>query len=247
MNTTRTAVSPLPDQCRRCERGATLRCRPDQSRSAAWHGVILAAALGESFPGEAAIVRDGSLPYHLTIHELPSNIRPRERLQALGPEALSDDELIAIILRTGTQARNVLDVARELVARHGGLDGVGRASEAELAGTSGIGPVKAIDLKAAFELGKRLMTWAPDQQPEITGPEGAYALLSAKMSRLEREEVRVILLNTKNRVQSVAEVSAGSLNSSIIRVAEVFKDAVRQQAAAIVLAHNHPSGAPRSA
>jgi len=157
---------------------------------------------------------------------------------------LSDDELIAIILRTGTQSNNVLDVARELVARHGGLDGVGRASEAELASTSGVGPVKAVDLKAAFELGKRLMTWAPDQQPEITGPEGVYALLRTRMSRLEREEVKVILLNTKNRVQSVAEISAGSLNSSIIRVAEVFKDAVRQQAAAIVLAHNHPSGDP---
>jgi DNA repair protein RadC len=190
------------------------------------------------------IVRDGTVPYHPTIRELPSAIRPRERLRALGPEALSDEELIAIILRTGTQANNVLDVARALLVRHGGLDGVGRASEAQLESTRGVGPVKAVDLKAAFELGKRLMMWAPDEQPEITGPEGAYNLLRGHMSLLDKESVRVILLNTKNRVQNVTEVSAGSLNSSIIRVGEVFKDAVRQQAAAIVLAHNHPSGDP---
>jgi DNA repair protein RadC len=190
------------------------------------------------------IVRDGSLPYHLRIHDLPSTIRPRERLQALGPEALSDEELIAIVLRTGTQANNVLEVARRVLHDHGGLDGVGRASTAELARTPGIGPVKAIDLVAAFELGKRLLTWAPDEKPEITGPEGAYNLLRGHMSFLEREEVRVILLNTKNRVQKVAEVSTGTLNSSLIRPAEVFKEAIREQAAAIVVAHNHPSGDP---
>jgi DNA repair protein RadC len=104
--------------------------------------------------------------------------------------------------------------------------------------------VKATDLKAAFELGKRLVMWAPEEKPEITGPEGVYNLLRGKMSRAEQELVKVILLNTKNRVQNVADISAGSLNSSLVRVAEVFRDAVRQQAAAIVLAHNHPSGDP---
>jgi len=193
---------------------------------------------------EAAIVREGSLPYHPTIRELPSAIRPRERLRALGPQALSDEELVAIILRTGTQAKNVLDVARDLLIHHGGLAGVGRASEAELARAHGVGPVKAIDLKAAFELGKRLLTLAPEERLEITGPEGAYNLLRGDMSLLEQEHVKVILLNTKNRVQGIVPVSAGSLNSSIIRVGEVFKDAVREQAAAIVVAHNHPSGDP---
>jgi DNA repair protein RadC len=192
----------------------------------------------------AAIVRDGTVSYHLTIRDLPSGIRPRERLQALGPEALSDEELIAIILRTGTQAHNVLDVARDLLARHGNLDGVGRTSRLELERTRGIGPVKALDLMAAFELGRRLAMWAPEEKPEITGPEGVYNLLRARMSRLEREEVRVILLNTKNRVQNVVELSAGSLNSSIVRPAEVFREAIRQQAAALVLVHNHPSGDP---
>lgn len=171
-------------------------------------------------------------------------VRPRERLQALGPQALSDEELLAIVLRTGIPSFNVLDVARDLLVRHGGLAGINRATMPELAATPGIGPVKAIDLKAAFELGKRLLTVAPEERPQITGPEAAYALLRGEMAFLEQETVRVILLNTKNRVQGIAQVSTGSLNSSVIRVGEVFRDAIRNQAAGIVLAHNHPSGDP---
>jgi DNA repair protein RadC len=138
----------------------------------------------------------------------------------------------------------VLEVSRQLVIRHQGLAGLNRASLIELAQAHGIGLVKAIDLKAAFELGKRLVTLAPEERPQITGPQDAYALLKGEMALLEQESVRVILLNTKNRVVDVCQVSMGSLNSSIIRVAEVFKEAVRQQAAALVLAHNHPSGDP---
>ena len=175
---------------------------------------------------------------------MPSAIRPRERLQAFGAQALSDEELIAIILRSGTQTSNVLEVARALLLRHGGLGGLNRASWSELAHAHGIGKVKAIDLKAAFELGKRLLTIAPEEKPQLTGPQDAYALLRGEMSLLEQESVRVILLNTKNRVEGIAQVSLGSLNSSVVRVAEVFREAVRQQAAAIVLAHNHPSGDP---
>lgn len=175
---------------------------------------------------------------------MPAAVRPRERLQALGAQALSDEELLAIVLRTGIRSFNVLDVARDLLVRHGGLGGINRASLPELAATQGIGVVKAIDLKAAFELGKRLLTVAPEERPQITGPQDAYALLRGEMAFLEQESVRVILLNTKNRVQGIAQISAGSLNSSIIRVGEVFRDAIRQQAAAIVLAHNHPSGDP---
>jgi DNA repair protein RadC len=193
---------------------------------------------------EAMIVREAVAAYHPGIKDLPSAIRPRERLQALGPQALSDEELIAIILRTGTKSLNVLELSRTLITLHQGLGGLNRASLVELAQAHGIGRVKAIDLKAAFELGKRLVTLAPEERPQITGPQDAYALLKGEMSLLEQEHVRVILLNTKNRVINVCQVSMGSLNSSIIRVGEVFKEAVRQQAAAIVLAHNHPSGDP---
>ena len=192
----------------------------------------------------AAIVREAAAAYHLGIKDLPSAVRPRERLQALGPQALSDEELIAIILRTGTTSSNVLEISRSLLVRQQGLGGLNRASLGELALTHGIGRVKAIDLKAAFELGKRLITLAPEERLQITGPQDAYALLKGEMALLEQESVRVILLNMKNRVLDVCQISMGSMNSSVIRVGEVFKEAVRQQAAAIVLAHNHPSGDP---
>jgi len=138
----------------------------------------------------------------------------------------------------------VLDVARNLLVRCGGIGGVNRANLTELAQTPGIGPVKAIDVKAAIELGKRLVTLLPEERAQITGPQDAYALLRADMSFLEQESVRVILLNTKNKVLGISQLSLGSLNSSIVRVGEVFRDAIREQAASIVLAHNHPSGDP---
>jgi DNA repair protein RadC len=175
---------------------------------------------------------------------LPSAIRPRERLQTLGPQALSDEELIAIILRTGTASANVLEVSRHLLVQHRGLGGVNRATLGELAQTKGIGPVKAIDIKAALELGKRLLTLAPEERPQIAGPQDIYGLLRTDMAFLEKENVKVVLLNTKNRVLDVKDISQGSLNSSVVRVAEVFRDAIREQAAAIVLTHNHPSGDP---
>jgi len=193
---------------------------------------------------EANIVHEAALAYHPRVRDLPASVRPRERLDALGAQALSDEELLAIILRTGTSSSNVLDVARDLLLRHRDLGGISRASIAELTQAHGIGSIKAIDLKAALELGKRLLTVAPDELPQITSPQDAYVLLRGDMSFLEQESVRVILLNTKNRVVRITQVSLGSLNSSIVRVGEVFREAVRQQAAAIVLAHNHPSGDP---
>ncbi len=104
--------------------------------------------------------------------------------------------------------------------------------------------MKAVDLKAALEVGKRLVTLAPEERPQITGPQDIYGLLRGEMAHLEHESVRVVLLNTKNRVLDIKGISQGSLNSSVVRVAEVFRDAIREQAAAIVLTHNHPSGDP---
>ena len=176
--------------------------------------------------------------------DLPAAIRPRERLETRGPQALSDEELVAIILRSGTRSSNVLEVARDLLVRHGGVAGLGRASLSELAQIHGIGKVKAIDVKAALELGKRLLTFAPEERPLITSPHDVFMLLRGEMSLLEQESVRVILLDTKNRVVAMSQVSLGSLNSSVVRVGEVFREAVRQQAANIVLVHNHPSGDP---
>ena len=229
------AQAPSQDVCRASATGPR---GPLAAACLGGHGILGPATRSWG----AEIVREAAPSYYPTIKDLPLAIRPRERLRAAGPQALSDEELIAIILRTGTQAFNVLDVARELLVQHEGLAGLNRATVSELAAARGVGPVKAIDLKAAFELGKRLLTRAPEERPQITGPEAAYALLRGDMGFLEQESVRVILLNTKNRVQKISSVSEGSLNSSIIRVGEVFRDAVREQSAAIVLAHNHPSG-----
>ena len=162
----------------------------------------------------------------------------------MGAKALSDEELLAIILHTGTRSSSALELARGILLEYRTLAAVSAASVRELSRIRGVGPVKAVDLQAAFELGKRLITQFPEGLPQITGPQEAYALLYAEMSLLEQESVRVILLNTKNRVQGITELSTGSLNSSVVRVAEVFREAVRRQAAGIVLAHNHPSGDP---
>jgi DNA repair protein RadC len=162
----------------------------------------------------------------------------------LGASALSDEELIAIILRAGTPTLNALEIARDLLVRQRGLSGLNRATLSELSRTPGIGPVKALDIKAAIEIGKRLVTLSPEERTQITGPQDIYGLLKNEMALLDQESVRVVLLNTKNRVLDVKTISQGSLNSSVIRVAEVFKDAIRDQAAAIVLTHNHPSGDP---
>ena len=194
--------------------------------------------------GGRTIPREAAPAYHTALKDLPAAIRPRERLQTLGAQALTDEELVAILLRTGTSSSNVLEVARNLLVRHHGLGGVNRASLGELSQTKGIGTVKAVDLKAALEVGKRLVTLAPEERPQITGPQDIYGLLRGEMAQLEHESVRVVLLNTKNRVQTVKTISQGSLNSSVVRVAEVFRDAIREQAAAIVLTHNHPSGDP---
>lgn len=207
-----------------------------------FHGIL---ALPRNARDEGnQIARDGSLTYHVGIKDLPLAVRPRERLQALGAKALSDEELLAIILRTGTQSSSALELARSILLEYRSLAALNAASVRELSRIRGIGPVKAGDLQAAIELGKRIITRSPEELLQITGPQDAYRLLQAEMSLLEQESVRVILLNTKNRVQGVAQVSVGSLNSSVVRVGEVFREAVRQQAAGIVLAHNHPSGDP---
>lgn len=190
------------------------------------------------------IAREASIPYHLGIKDLPTSIRPRERLQSLGPQALADDELLAIIFRTGTPTRNAVELARSALIEFGGLRGLNQASLSELVLADGLGEAKAGGLKAAFELGKRLLTLAPEERLQITGPRDIYGLLGADMAFLQQESVKMVLLNTKHRVQNVVAVNLGTLNSSSVRVGELFREAIRQQAAAVVMAHNHPSGDP---
>lgn len=182
--------------------------------------------------------------YNLTIHDLPLGERPRERLQYHGASALSNAELLAILLRVGTQGENAVALGTRLLTEFGGLSGLAKASFSDLNKIRGISTAKTAQLKAALELGRRLLLTSPDARPQITSPTDAANLLLLEMSGLEQENLRTLLLDTKNRVLASPTVYIGNVNSSIIRVSEVFREAVRQNATALIMAHNHPSGDP---
>jgi len=186
----------------------------------------------------------GKPEYQLSIKELPAHDRPRERLYYQGPAALREEELIAIILRTGTRGLSVLDLARSLLRRYGGLGGLARVGASELRGVNGLGLAKAVELQAALELGRRLAGLHPEARPQVRSPGDLANLLLPEMMFLEQEHLRVVLLNTKNQVLAAPEVYVGSLNTAVVRVAEVFREAIRQNAAALIVVHNHPSGDP---
>lgn len=180
----------------------------------------------------------------LKVRELPREVRPRERLLQRGAADLSDAELLAIILRTGSQRAGAHVLASQVLARYGGLAGVDRASITELCQSHGLGTVKSIELKAAVELGKRLVSLHPSQRARIGSPRDIFNLMRGEMSALEQEELRVLLLTTKNDVLSSHMLYRGSINSTGVRLGELFKEAIRQNAAGVVLVHNHPSGDP---
>jgi DNA repair protein RadC len=182
--------------------------------------------------------------YNPRITDLPQDDRPRERLLTRGPAALSTAELLAIILRTGVPEENVVRVSQRLLSTFGNLAGLAQASPAELIAARGLGPAKAAQLKAALELGRRLLVEAPDQRPQVRSPADAANLLMSEMSLLEQEHLRVMLLDTKNRVLGSPTVYVGSLNTSLIRVGELFREAIRTNSASVIIAHNHPSGDP---
>ena len=185
--------------------------------------------------------------YTPTIKELPSSERPRERLLEYGVGALSTAELLAIILRTGTRDENVILLSQRILARFGNLAGMVQASMAEMIAEHGLGPAKVAQLKAALELGRRMLVESPEERPQIRSPADAANLVMTEMGLLEQEQLRVILLDTKNRVLATPTIYKGSLNTSLIRVGELFRDAIRANCASLIVLHNHPSGAPRSA
>ena len=187
---------------------------------------------------------DAVTGYGLTIKELPTDLRPRERLAQAGEGALSTAELLAIVLRTGVGGENVLSLATRLLSAYGGLPGLARATFAELQVVKGLGPAKSAQLKAALELGRRMLVASPDQRFVVRSPADVAQLLMAEMAHLEQEHFRVLYLDTRNHVLGSATLYVGSLNASHIRVAEVFRDAVKRNCAAIIVAHNHPSGDP---
>jgi len=178
------------------------------------------------------------------IMDLHESDRPRERLAKLGPQALTNAELIAILLRVGVKGESAVTVGQRLLYTFGGLSGLHRAPFKELLNQRGIGKAKTSQIKAAIELGRRLTIDCPEERPAINSPADAAALVQYEMSALEQEHLRVILLDRRNRVMETVEVYKGSVNSSQIRVGEVFKEAIRKNASALIVVHNHPSGEP---
>ena len=179
-----------------------------------------------------------------TMRELPPAERPRERLLNQGANALKTAELLAILLRTGTSGRPVMDLADFLLTHFGSLEALSRASVGELAKVKGVGQAKAIGLKAAFALAARLARSEAEARA-IESAEDVACLLGEEMRLLDFESMRVICLNTKHMVLAVEEVTRGTLNESLFHPREAFRPALARQAHAVILVHNHPSGNPR--
>ncbi len=182
--------------------------------------------------------------YFPLIRDLPASERPRERLQAYGPQSLSTSELLAIILRTGTRSESAINLGSRLLAQFHGLAGMARASFVDLCEVRGLGVAKAAQLQAALELGKRLMVASPEERPQVKAPADVANLLMLEMGFLEQEHLRVVLLDTKNHVLGMPTIYVGSLNTSIMRIGELFREAIRANCAAVIVVHNHPSGDP---
>lgn len=187
---------------------------------------------------------DESPPYQARIRDLPSTDRPRERLRDAGPGALSNQELLAILLRTGQANESALAVASRLLVRFEGLLGLARAGFAELCAERGLGEAKAAQLQAALELGRRVVAAQPEERATIRYPSDVANLLQGEMGLLDQEELRVLVLNTRNHVLATQDVYRGSVHTAMVRIAELFREALRQNAPSIILVHNHPSGDP---
>lgn len=183
-------------------------------------------------------------PASYRIRDLERSDRPRERLAAVGPGALSTAELLAILLRVGVPGENAVQVGQRLLKTFGGLSGLHRASFQEVCQQHGIGEAKTAQIKAAIELGRRMALESPEERPAIHNPSDVAALVSYEMEGFEQEHLWVILLDTRNRVISIERIYKGSLNSSSVRIGELFRAAIQRNAASIVIVHNHPSGDP---
>ena len=184
-------------------------------------------------------------PSRWRVKDIPARLRPREAMTRLGIENVNDDVLVAVLLGSGAPGLNVIDLSRALLKHFGSLSALTAASETELAGFKGVGPVKAQKLKAALDVGRRLQEEALGERVTIRTPEDVERLLKAKVRGLETEVFWSIHLNAKNVVVGAPRViTRGLLDASLVHPREVFREAVRAATAAVVVAHNHPSGDP---
>lgn len=180
----------------------------------------------------------------IMLRDLPHEERPRERMMHYGAESLSQAELLAILLRTGTRRESAIHIAQQMLGKIGGLRGLVDLSIEELTEIKGIGPAKAVQLKAGIELGRRMANSRFTMPVIIRSPQDAAEILTEQLRYLQKEHFVCLFLNTKNHVIGQETLSMGSLNSSIVHPREVFRAAIKCSSASIICAHNHPSGDP---
>jgi len=178
-----------------------------------------------------------------TLHDLPKEERPRERLIKFGEQALSAQELLQLILGRGIAGESVMVTSQKLLSQFGSLQKLAEASIEELSSVKGIGPAKAAQIKAVFEIGRRISTQTPSyKSKELTNPEKVFKFMRSKIKDYSKEHFYVIALNSRN--WSVSEISIGTLDSSLVHPREVFSEAIKNKAASVIFVHNHPSGDP---
>ncbi|MEW5746007.1 MAG: DNA repair protein RadC [Nitrospirota bacterium] len=178
------------------------------------------------------------------VRDWPENERPRERLVKYGAEHLSDAQLLAIILRTGGNGKGVMDLSRTLLETFRDLRAIDSASTTELASLKGLGTAKIAQIKAAFELGKRLMSGSFEGKPVFSSSHAVYTYFAPRFRSVRKELLIALLLDTKNRLLRECKISEGTLTNSLIHPREAFREAIKESAAAVIFVHNHPSGDP---
>ena len=178
------------------------------------------------------------------LKDQPASERPRERLAALGADALSHAELVAILLRTGLKGMNAVEVGKQLLQKFGTLQALAQAGVPDLQKVKGIGRDKAVTLVAAFALARKMAAELQYESPVLDTPEAVARLLRDSSLARQVETLQVLLLNTRRRLIRIEEISNGTLDTILVHPREVFKSAIAANAAAMILAHNHPSGDP---
>lgn len=178
------------------------------------------------------------------IMDMPQNERPQERLLRYGADSLSNSELLAVILRTGTKNENVINLSQRIITAFNGINGLLEASQDDLMSISGIKEAKASQILSMAEMAKRFQTYRSGDSYMINSPGDAADLIMVELREFKQEVLKVLLLNTKNIVIGIHNASMGSLNSSIVHPREIYKEAIRKSAASIIMVHNHPSGDP---